>query len=228
MSFDRLAACLTRIDAEYKAPELAQTSKKHSFSEFAERVLFVYLALAMLDRCIPVAPRLFPRQKQSEVHTMHDRKSLYSRNKRNSRAILCPDAFEQDHPLTPEQFSSEEEFRFWKMWSDENYHGWELADHIYSDHTSPLTEYSAAEPSPEETILARLDRRENVMFAQSSLQKIRGIVTEKQYRRIQMYCEGMTYREIAEAEGVSAKNVFKSVVAGKKKISKILEKGGNK
>ena len=40
------------------------------------------------------------------------------------------------------------------------------------------------------------------MFAQSSLQKIRGIVTEKQYRRIQMYCEGMTYREIAEAERV--------------------------
>ena len=70
MSFDRLTACLTRIDAEYKAPELAQTSKKHSFSESAERVLFVYLALAMLDRCIPVAPRLFPRQKQSEVHTI--------------------------------------------------------------------------------------------------------------------------------------------------------------
>ena len=228
MSFDRLTACLTRIDAEYKAPELAQTSKKHSFSEFAERVLFVYLALAMLDRCIPVAPRLFSHQKQSEVHTMHNKKSLYSRNKRNSRAIIYPDAFEQDHPLTPEQFSSEEEFRFWKMWSDENYHGWELADHIYSDHTSPLTEYSAAEPSPEAIILARLDRREGVAFAQSSLQKIRGIVTEKQYRRIQMYCEGMTYREIAEAEGVSAKNVFKSVVAGKKKISKILEKGGNK
>lgn len=60
---------------------------------------------------------------------MHDRKSLYSRNKRNSRAILCPDAFEQDHPLTPEQFSSEEEFRFWKTWSDEDYHNWELADH---------------------------------------------------------------------------------------------------
>lgn len=58
---------------------------------------------------------------------MHDRKSLYSRNKRNSRAILCPDAFEQDHPLTPEQFSSEEEFRFWKTWSDEDYHNWELA-----------------------------------------------------------------------------------------------------
>ena len=114
------------------------------------------------------------------------------------------------------------------MWSDEDYHNWELADHIYSDHTSPLTEYSAAEPSPEETILARLDRRENVTFAQSSLQKIRGIVTEKQYRRIRMYCEGMTYREIAEVEGVSAKNVFKSVMAGKKKISKILEKGGNK
>jgi len=67
---------------------------------------------------------------------MHDRKSLYSRNKRNSRAILCPDAFEQDHPLTPEQFSYEEEFRFWKMWSDENYHGWELADHMFL--TRPL------------------------------------------------------------------------------------------
>ena len=114
------------------------------------------------------------------------------------------------------------------MWSDEDYHNWELADHIYSDYTSPLTEYSAAEPSPEEMILARLDRRESVAFAQSSLQKIRGIVTEKQYRRIRMCCEGMTYREIAEVEGVSAKNVFKSVMAGKKKILKILEKGGNK
>ena len=159
---------------------------------------------------------------------MHNRKSLYSRNKRNSRAILCPDVFEQDHPLTPEQFSSEEEFRFWKTWSDEDYHNWELADHIYSDHTLSLTEDSAAEPSPEETILARLERRENVLFAQTSLQKIRGLVTEKQYRRIRTYCEGMTYREIAEAEGVSAKNIFKSVMAGKKKISKILEKGGNK
>ena len=229
MSFDRLTACLTRIDAEYKAPELAQTSKKHSFSESAERVLFVYLALAMLDRCIPVAPpRLFPRQKQSEVHTMHDRKSLYSRNKRNSRAILCPDAFEQDHPLTPEQFSSEEEFRFWKMWSDEDYHNWELADHIYSDHTSPLTEYSAAEPSPEETILARLERRENVLFAQTSLQKIRGLVTEKQYRRIRMYCEGMTYREIAAKEGVSFQNICKSIMAGKKKILKFSRKQGDK
>ena len=159
---------------------------------------------------------------------MHNRKSLYSRNKRNSRAILCPDVFEQDHPLTPEQFSSEEEFQFWKTWSDEDYHDWELTDHIYSDHTAPLTEFSATEQSPEETILARLDRRESVAFAQSSLQKIRGIVTEKQYRRIRMYCEGMTYREIAEAEGVSAKNIFKSVMAGKKKILKILEKGGNK
>ena len=71
---------------------------------------------------------------------MHNRKSLYSRNKRNSRAIICPDVFEQDHPLTPEQFSSEEEFKFWKAWSDEDYHDWELADHTYSDHTSPLTE----------------------------------------------------------------------------------------
>ena len=59
------------------------------------------------------------------------------------------------------------------------------------------------------------------MFAQTSLQKIRGIVTEKQYRRIRMYCEGMTYREIAEAEGVSAKNIFKSVMAGKKENFKI-------
>ena len=110
---------------------------------------------------------------------MHNRKSLYSRNKRNSRAILCPDVFEQDHPLTPEQFSSEEEFQFWKTWSDEDYHDWELADHIYSDHTAPLTEFSATEQSPEETILARLDRRESVAFAQSSLQKIRGIVDRK-------------------------------------------------
>ena len=159
---------------------------------------------------------------------MHDRKSLYSRNKRNSRAILCPDAFEQDHPLTPEQFSSEEEFQLWKTWSDEDYHDWELADHSYADHTSLLTEYSAAEPSPEDMILTRLDRQESASFAQSSLQKIRGIVTEKQYRRIRMYCEGMTYREIAAKEGVSFQNICKSIMAGQKKILKFSRKQGDK
>ena len=99
---------------------------------------------------------------------------------------------------------------------------------MYSDHTSPLTEYSAAEPSPEETILARLDRRESVMFAQSSMQKIRGIVTEKQYRRIRMYSEGMTYREIAAKEGVSFQNICKSIMAGKKKILNFSRKQGDK
>ena len=66
------------------------------------------------------------------------------------------------------------------------------------------------------------------MFAQSSMQKIRGIVTEKQYRRIQMYCEGMTYREIAEKEGVAFQNVCKSIMAGKKKILKFSRKQGDK
>lgn len=159
---------------------------------------------------------------------MHDRKSVYARNKKNSSAIICPDAFEQDNPLTAEQFASEEEFRYWKTWSDEDYHRRELGDHSFADHTALLTEYSAAEASPEDTILARLDRREQALFAQSSLRKIRGLVTEKQYRRIRMYCEGMTYREIAKAEGVAAKNVFKSVTAGKKKILKVLGNRGNK
>ena len=101
-------------------------------------------------------------------------------------------------------------------------------DHIYSDHTSLLTEYSAAEPSPEAIILARLDRRGSITFAKSSLQKIRGIVTEKQYRRIRMYCEGMTYREIAAKEGVSFQNICKSIMAGKKKILKFSRKQGDK
>ena len=77
-------------------------------------------------------------------------------------------------------------------------------------------------------ILARLERRENALFAQTSLQKIRGIVTEKQYRRIRMYCEGMTYREIAAKEGVSFQNICKSIMAGKKKILKFLRKQGDK
>ena len=79
MSFDRLTACLTRIDAEYKAPELAQTSKKHSFSESAERVLFVYLALAMLDRCIPVAPPIvFPPKTIGGTYHAQQEKPVFA------------------------------------------------------------------------------------------------------------------------------------------------------
>ena len=92
-----------------------------------ERVLLVYLALAMLDRCIPVAPPIVSPPKT--IGGTYNAKTM-----RLAPGVVqatgIPDAFEQDHPLTPEQFSSEEEFRFWKMWSDENYHGWELADHM--------------------------------------------------------------------------------------------------
>jgi len=43
-----------------------------------------------------------------------------------------------------------------------------------------------------------------------------------------MYCEGMTYREIAEKEGVAFQNVCKSIMAGKKKILKFSRKQGDK
>ena len=40
--------------------------------------------------------------------------------------------------LSRDSFSSEEEFLYWKTWSDANYHAIENGNHLYSNHTLSL------------------------------------------------------------------------------------------
>ena len=51
---------------------------------------------------------------------MFDTQSVYALNKVNKTAIVCPSATGDHVHLAREDFASEEEFAFWKAWSDEH------------------------------------------------------------------------------------------------------------
>lgn len=53
---------------------------------------------------------------------MFDTKSVYALNKLDKDAIVYPSVTGEDIRLTREDFSSEEEFLYWKKKSDANYH----------------------------------------------------------------------------------------------------------
>lgn len=52
---------------------------------------------------------------------MYDQKSAYALNKKDIDAIVCPNVTGKPLRLTRADFDSEEEFIFWKNWSDRDY-----------------------------------------------------------------------------------------------------------
>lgn len=74
---------------------------------------------------------------------MFDRKSVYALNKKDKDVIVYRDADGNINRLTRADFASEEEFLKWKAWSDEDYHGTEKREHIYSDNTLSLYSHRA-------------------------------------------------------------------------------------
>ena len=53
---------------------------------------------------------------------MFDTHSDYALNKADKNAIVCPSVTGEHIRLTREDFSSEEEFLYWKDWSDNDLH----------------------------------------------------------------------------------------------------------
>ena len=58
---------------------------------------------------------------------MFDKKSSYALNKKDPDAIVYTDADGHRIRLTREDFDTEADFLKWKTWSDEDYHGEEMA-----------------------------------------------------------------------------------------------------
>ena len=69
---------------------------------------------------------------------MFNKQTFYSVNKADPNSIVYLGSDGHLIRLTCEDFSSPEEFRSWKKWSDEHYHQWENADHLYANHTISL------------------------------------------------------------------------------------------
>ena len=156
---------------------------------------------------------------------MFNKQTFYSINKADPDAIVYIDSEGHILRLTCEDFSSPEEFRSWKKWSDEQYHQVENADHIYSNHTSSfgnLAAFAEVVPGPE----LMLEQKE---VAQDLKHKSNGVIyrtwtrlTDAQFRRLWMYAvEGKSMDEIAVEEGVSGPAILKSIQAALKKVNNL-------
>ena len=158
---------------------------------------------------------------------MLDPKSDYALNKVDKEAIVCPSATGVHTRLTREDFASEEEFLYWKSFSDSDYHDTEKAEHVQANHTRPLDtlpDTETAAPSVETQLISRQEKNERGQFLRLLMEGMDSHLTPTQRRRLWLYCaKGLTVRQIAEAEHVSHPSVVESLLAAKKKILKLLK-----
>lgn len=160
---------------------------------------------------------------------MYDKKSDYARNKKDPEAIVYTDADKHTIRLTREDFDTEADFLKWKAWSDENYHDAETGDHVEGNHTAPLDERAGAADGPEVIIEQRIEKQVREQYAAETVIRIKGQLTEKQFRRLWMYCvNGLTQQQIAEIEAVGQRRISTSITTAIKKIKKIFLSGGKK
>ena len=159
---------------------------------------------------------------------MPDIKSIFSLNKNDPEAIVYIDAHKRIIRLTREDFDTEADFLKWKAWSDENYHEEEKADHVQENHTAPLSnlsERAAATEGPEVVIERRFEKQDKDRYAAETVIRVKGQLTEKQFRRLWMrYVEGLDVEEIARQEGKVHSSISESISEAKEKISSFFSK----
>ena len=160
---------------------------------------------------------------------MFDKKSSYALNKKDPDAIVYTDADRHIIRLTRKDFDTEADFLRWKAWSDENYHDQEKADHVEDNHTTPLDEKAGAADGPEVIIEQRIEKLAHERYTAETIIRVKGQLTEKQFRRIWMYCaKGMTQQQIADVEKVGQRRISTSISTAVKKIKKYFSVGGQK
>ena len=160
---------------------------------------------------------------------MPDRKSIYTLNKKDPEAIVYTDADRRIIRLTRADFDTEADFLKWKAWSDENYHDEEKSDHVEDNHTAPLDEKARAADGPEVIIEQRIEKQAQDQYAAETVIRIKGHLTDKQFRRLWLYCVGgLTQQQIAEAEEVGQRRISTSITGAIKKIREIFVGEGQK
>jgi len=160
---------------------------------------------------------------------VYDSKSNYALNKKNPDAIVYTDADRRIIRLTRADFDTEADFLKWKAWSDENYHDEEKGDHAEDKHTMPLDETAGSADGPEFIIEQRIEKQAQESYTAETVIRVKGQLTEKQFRRLWMYCVGgLTQQQIAEAEDVGQQRISSSISSAIKRIRKIFSGGGKK
>lgn len=163
---------------------------------------------------------------------MFDNKSDYALNKKDPNSIVYNGIDGGMVRITKEDFSSEEEFLFWKSWSDTDYKETDYADSYYHRHMVGLDtigDSAGTIPSPEEMLLFKEDRNEQVLVAKELVQVIAESLTKVQFRRLWLYhVHKANVRDIAKKEGVVHSCVVASITSAQRKILKMTQKSTTK
>lgn len=163
---------------------------------------------------------------------MFDNKSDYALNKKDQDSIVYCGSDGYVAHITRADFSSEEEFLFWKSWSDANYKETDYAKSYFHRHTVGLDtigDNASNIPSPEEMLLYKAEREEQVQEAMKLVQMISESLTEVQFRRLWLhYVQRENVRSIAQAEGVAHPSIVASITSAQRKIMKIVQKRATK
>lgn len=157
---------------------------------------------------------------------MFNKQTFYSVNKADPDAIVYIDSEGRILRLTCEDFSSPEEFRNWKEWSDKQYHQVENADHRYANHTISLEilkSFAASVSGPEDQAGQKEEDKLEKRRDQELFNRIRSCLTDVQFRRLWMYAvDRKALEKIAAEECVSVPTVYESIQAALKNVKKLL------
>lgn len=157
---------------------------------------------------------------------MFDVNSDFALNKARKDAIVCKSVTGVHIELKQEDFSSKDEFLWWKKWSDKDYQEIETAGRNDNDCCSLNTALGGTGLSAEDELVAAQDKadadmaqRKTAQEMQDKVAALREILTKTQFRRLWMYyVDGLTEAEIAAHEKVSQQRVSMSLRLAKREI----------
>ena len=158
---------------------------------------------------------------------MQKHKDIYTMNHRDPDAIVYLDSDGRVIRLTREDFSSEEEFRHWKEWSDQQYLRELQKEKGYWDRKVTIKESDQRQDALVDSETLLLEREERMVQKKAALivtRNIRKLLTKTQYRRLWLYgALSMTEEEIGQQENVSHQAVSKSLWSAMRRIRKYIE-----
>lgn len=148
----------------------------------------------------------------------------FALNKFDENAIVCQSVSGPNIRITREDFASDEEFAYWKEWSDDDY---KKIDRIGREDDACLSfedQRSVQVPSAEDVVFAPYIEAEQRERRRRMLEQIRTNLTERQYRRLCLYyLDGKTEAEIAALEGITQQRISKSLISGTKIVEKFFQ-----
>ena len=141
---------------------------------------------------------------------MFDKRCDYALNRLDKESIVCQSVIDTPIRLTREDFSSDEEFEYWKTWSDDDYHKIQLAGRDDDNCLAFSDTLDDVAQSAEDALLCNMAEAEKSVKQAAISQRIKKLLTKVQYRRLWMrYVENLKVEDIAAVEGVSKQAIYK-------------------